>query len=136
MKQEEAPDSSSSNLSSSTFSRGRISYRTKGNTTGGGYAYKKAKWLINRSLKRNWFTLRVIDINPPIVALSCLVAVDKFCCRNLVCLMNVVICRMSIGNLHNWWPPLGPAEVLINGCKTLPPNLNKKICLTCHVNYN
>jgi hypothetical protein len=66
LKQEEAPDSSSSNLSSSTFSRGRISYRTKGNTTGGGYAYKKAKWLITRSLKRNWFPLRVIDINLPI----------------------------------------------------------------------
>ncbi|KAL9390582.1 hypothetical protein Peur_019187 [Populus x canadensis] len=81
-----------------------------------------------RSLKRNWFPLRIIEINPPLVASSCLVAVDNFCCR------NIVICGMSIGNLHNWWPPApGPGEVLINGCKTLLPNLNKTIC---HVNYN
>ncbi|KAJ6904295.1 hypothetical protein NC651_021435 [Populus alba x Populus x berolinensis] len=83
-----------------------------------------------RSLKGNWFSFGIINRTPPTIELSCLGAVDNFCCRNLAC-------RVSIGDhLQNWWP-LGPAEALIYGRKALQPDLNKAICLAGHVNnYN
>jgi len=87
------------------------------------------KQQLSRSLKGNWFSFAIINITPPTIELSCLVAVDNFCYRNLAW-------RMRIGDLQNWWP-LGPAEALIYGRKALQPNLNKAICLACHVNnYN
>uniref|UniRef100_A0A6N2MYX7 Uncharacterized protein n=1 Tax=Salix viminalis TaxID=40686 RepID=A0A6N2MYX7_SALVM len=76
------------------------------------------------SLKRNWFPPAIIDANLPIVALSRLVAIID---ENLP---FVELSRLvAVDNLRNWWPPLGPAEVLIYGCKALQPNPGKTVFL-------